>query len=77
MAILRLLRESKTLPSHGTRSWGARRNVASIPIMLALIRPVHRHTDVIGLVLRQLRQLRADLGQMQPGDFSSKCFGST
>src|ERR1700761_8387975 len=39
-----------------------------IPIKLGLERPLLRHANVGGLFRRQLRQLRADLGEMQRGD---------
>jgi hypothetical protein len=38
----------------------------SIPIMIALERALDLYADIVGLVLAQLAQLDADLGEMQP-----------
>src|SRR5689334_7134725 len=37
----------------------------SIPIMLRLVRPFDRHPDVVGLLLRERRESRAELAEMQ------------
>ena len=43
--------------------------------MLTLERPFRRHADIGGLLLRQLRQLGADLVQMQPGHLLIEMLG--
>ena len=45
-----------------------------IPVMARLIRPVRRYTDILGLFLRQLRELRADFLQVQTGNFFIEMF---
>src|SRR5450759_3047756 len=39
-----------------------------IPIAIRLVRALDRDADVVSLRLRQLRELRADLGEMQASD---------
>src|SRR5688572_11472303 len=41
----------------------------SVAVMLRLVRAVHRHAQVRGLIVGQLGQLHADLLQMQARDF--------
>src|SRR5687768_3898278 len=48
---------------------GARADaMKSIPVMIRLERAFRLDPDVLGLVLAQLGQLDADLGEVQPGD---------
>ena len=37
--------------------------------MFRFVRSFKRHANIIGLFLRELRQLHADLFEVQPGDF--------
>src|ERR1051325_10285747 len=37
----------------------------SIPVVIRLVRALLRHADVVGLVLAQLGELHADLGEVQ------------
>ena len=46
-----------------------------VPVMLRLIRPFLRDPDVIRLVLGQLRELDAELVQVEPGDLFVEQFG--
>ena len=47
----------------------------SVPVVLRLVRPFERHAEVIGLFLRQRRQLHADLLQVQARDFLVELLG--
>ena len=40
-----------------------------VPIVIRLVRPFHRHAEVLGLLRRQRGQLHADLLQVQARDF--------
>src|ERR1051326_211183 len=40
----------------------------SVPVMIALVRTFRLDADIVGLVLAQLGQLDADLGEVQAGD---------
>jgi len=42
--------------------------------MLGLVRSFDRHAEIIGLLLRELRQLHADLLEMEPRDFFVELF---
>ena len=44
------------------------RATRSVPVVLGLERPLDRHAEVVGLVLRQLGQLHAELRQVEGGD---------
>ena len=43
--------------------------------MLRLVRAFDRHAEVVGLILGELGQLRADLLEMQAGDFLVELLG--
>src|SRR5436189_4309859 len=55
---------ARSAPSSGRIS-----NDRSVPIVLALVRAVDRHADVLRLLGRELRQLHAELREVQPRDF--------
>ena len=40
-----------------------------VPVMLRLVRPLLRHADVPRLHVGELRELGAELGELQPRDF--------
>ena len=44
----------------------------SVPICFRLVRPVHLHADVVGLVLTKRRQACPQLGKMQRCDLLIK-----
>ncbi len=46
-----------------------------VAIVLRLVRAVLRHADIVGLLIGQLRNLRADALKMQPRDLLVKVFG--
>lgn len=52
-----------------------RGSLPSVPIILRLIRPVHRDADVRRLLRGQLGQLCPDPIQMQPGHFFVQMLG--
>src|SRR5579859_1071535 len=41
---------------------------ASVPVMIRLVRAFLLDADIVGLVLAQLGELHADLGEVQAGD---------
>ena len=43
--------------------------------MVRLVRAFDGHAEVIGLFLRELRELHADFFEVQPGDFFVELFG--
>src|SRR5215468_7917659 len=45
----------------------------SIPVMLRLVRAFLLDADIVGLVLAQLGELHADLGEMQPRHLLVQC----
>src|ERR1700733_3381558 len=42
--------------------------IYSIPVLVRLVRPAHRNADIARLLVGELRQLHADLVEMEPGD---------
>src|SRR5579872_3309433 len=42
---------------------------ALVPIVIRLVRTFHRNAQILRLLRTELRQLHADLVQVQPGDF--------
>src|SRR5438093_11727777 len=49
----------------------------SVPVVLSLVGPVHRHAEVVGLLFGELGELNADLFQVQTGDFFVELLGKT
>ena len=46
-----------------------------VPVVLRLVRPFDRDAEVVGLLLRELRELHAELAEVQPGDFFVELLG--
>jgi predicted short-subunit dehydrogenase-like oxidoreductase (DUF2520 family) len=75
-----LISESLTSSARGeaTGMTSGQKNRRSVAVVIGLERPVDRSdADVLGLLRRQLRELGADLVEVQAGDLSSRCLGST
>src|SRR5437899_12883870 len=49
-------------------TWPTSERVSSVAVVLGLVRPLDRDADVLRLLRRQLRQLRAEPAQVEPGD---------
>src|SRR4051812_12557337 len=50
-------------------------NAFLVPVVLWLVRPFDRHADVLRLLRGQLRELHAELREVQPGNFLIELLG--